>query len=330
MRRRYAELYRAAHRAVEACKVKPGESVVIYTDTGKNPATAEAFQAAAVASGADSVLINVLSRPMFAAPPKAAVKAMVGTDMVFDLASDSWLFSDACGDVLRSGARMLQVLVSDDGIIKRPPDVKVMRRVRAATAILKDCREFRVTSDLGTDCAFRRGDRPVFPQAGYVDEPGDWDSLGLGMINFSPPETEADGVVVFNGPMDCSPDHLFVLEQPFRVEFKRGRIVKVDTPHAQARLFDAWLKKWNDPNIYVVAHVGFGLDHRAKVCDNDIGAWESFCGGVIVALGANISPIGGGQNRCDGHMDAELHGANLDIDGRRILEKGKFIVPELM
>jgi 2,5-dihydroxypyridine 5,6-dioxygenase len=323
------ELDTAAERVLAACGARHDERLVIYTDSGKDPTTVDAFQRAAVAAGCDVAVVTAAARAPMAEPPETALAAMEAADLVLDLASQSWLFTTATGRVLRSGARMLQVLCDENTILTRGTDERVIDRSRHAAALLERCAELRVTSRDGTDVVFRRRDRPVVRQAGFVDEPGAWDSLGMAAVTFYPPETEAEGTIVFNGPLFLIPDHQIVVEEPARARFDNGRIVDVDRSTASGALLDDWLRAQGDEASARVAVVGFGLDHRAHIENGDIMAWESCHGGVIVALGSNIMPVGQGTNEANGHAIGVLLGASVAVDGEPIIEEGAFTHDEL-
>lgn len=326
MHRHFAELFRSAQQTMRACRVEPQEKVVILADTAKNPATVDAFYTAALATGAEAVLVTMKASPLpLQDPPAPAVKAMVEADVVFDLASQPWLYTESTSIILGSGTRMLQVLVGDDTIIKRPPDEGIVRREQAARALLQGCETFRITSRFGTDIVMERGDRPIHTQGGFVDHPGDWDSLGVCLAAFAPPEDKADGTVALYGTMYLPPQHLFITETPILVEVRAGRITGVHTDHREAVLLDEWLKSWDDPNSYVIAHTGFGIDHRAELHPPDPGAWESYLAGVNIAFGGNNIPQLGGKTACKSHFDTVLLEVDVEIDGRRVIEAGRFV-----
>lgn len=326
----YMELYKSARQVCEACCVKAGEKVVIYSDTMKNPPLIDAFFNAAVICGAEAVVVKAESRAPLLEPPKTALEAMLAADIVFDLATETWLYTNATNAIIASGVRMLQVLVSDASIIARPPTASIRERVAAADNLYKNCTEVKITSANGTDFTMRRGDRPTIPQDGCVNSPGTWDSLGLAKVSIFPPETESEGVIVFDGSLYLIPDHKLILEKPIRATVEKGRIVNIEADHKEAKLLDTWLRSWNDPSAYVIAHVGFGLDARANIYSYDIGAWESYNGGILIGIGSNISIGSQGKNKCLSHMDACFFDSDFYVDGRPVIKEGKFVVPELM
>jgi 2,5-dihydroxypyridine 5,6-dioxygenase len=326
MEHHFAELFKSALKAMQYCKVESGENVVVFTDTGKNPATVNAFFAAAVSTGAEvtQVMMEQRERPLME-PPDTAVRAMAEADVVFDLASHPWLYTTATNTILDSGTRMLQVFVNDETVMKRPPEDVIVRREEAARRILQECETFRITSPYGTDIVMERGDRPVHTQGGFVDHPGDWDSFGVCLGAFAPPEDKADGPLALFGTFYLPPQHLFISEKPVQTMVEGGRITSVETDHREAQIFDEWLKSWDDPNSYVIAHTGFGIDHRAELEPPDPGAWESYMAGVNIAFGGNNIPQLGGQTVCKSHLDVVLLDVDVDVNGKKVIENGRFV-----
>ena len=311
---------------MQYCRVEPSEKVVVFTDTAKSPATIDAFFTAALATGAEVVLITVEanSQPLID-PPSPAVRAMVEADVVFDLASQPWLYTQATNTIINSGTRMLQVLVSDEAVVARPPEELIARREDAARAVLRECRTFRITSPYGTDIVIEHGDRPIHTQGGFVDHPGDWDSYGVCLGAFAPPEDKANGRLALHGTVYLPPQHVFMTDRPIVTEVRDGRLVAIETDHPQAQLLDEWLKSWNDPNSNIIAHTGFGIDHRARLQPPDPGAWESYLAGVNIAFGGNNIPQLQGKTECKSHFDVVLLNTNVDINDKRVIDSGRFV-----
>ena len=326
MQQRFPEFLKSAQQAMTYCQVKPTDKVVVFADSGRTQALVEAFYTAALATGAEPLLVTMptAARPLLD-PPAPAVQAMAAADVVFDLVTQPWLYTQATNTILNSGTRMLQVLVGDNAIIARPPDAAIAQREARARAILDGCLDFHITSKYGTDLHMARGDRPIHTQGGFVDRPGDWDSLAVCLAAFAPPEDQADGPLALMGTMYLPPQHMFLIETPIQTVVKAGRMVHIETDHREARLFADWLKGFNDPNSYVIAHTGFGIDHRATLQPPDMGEWESYLAGVNIAFGGNNIPQLGGQTVCKSHLDVVLLNVNLAVDGRPIIADGQFV-----
>lgn len=320
----FPELLKAALDSVERCQVRPDEKVVIYTDSEKNPALVEAWYAACVARGCDVTLVRATARFPETDPPEAALAAMRHADMVFDLASNTWLYAPGLPPILETGTRVLQVLVPERSVIDRPPHPDILWRADVAEQLTAGANEIHVTSELGTDLRAERRGRPWHAQRGFVWEPGQWDSYGVCMINCAPVEETVEGVIFFNGPMILFPQYCYTTKRPIKAEVREGRIVHIETDHDEAETFDRWARQFDDPNVYLVAHIGFGFDPRADLETFDLAGWESYYGGVVVAFGANATPTLQGSHAAKGHMDGILLQANLSLDGTPVLVDGAF------
>jgi 2,5-dihydroxypyridine 5,6-dioxygenase len=331
MEERRSDLMRAARLTMEACLVKPGETVVVYTDTNKPRATVDAFFGEAVASGADVSLVASPTRRVLENPSPVSVEAMKAADVVFDLTSVPWLYSQATYDVLASGTRMLQVLASEDAILARPPTRPVQERVELAEKLFNRATTLRVVTE-GKELTADFSGRKPMPQFGAVVHPGDWDSLTLGMCNVFPKEDSVNGQIVVNGTMFLIPGHQFICNEVTTLTYKDGRVTKVEGG-SEARILDRWLRSFHDDKMFVSSHIGFGLDARAgpPPIPNDIAGWESMNGNTILALGSNVGLPGGigGVNDAKAHADLTTLGGDFLLDDQPIIRAGEFVYPGL-
>jgi leucyl aminopeptidase (aminopeptidase T) len=316
---------------MEACLVKPEETVVVYTDTNKARATVEAFFGEAVATGADVSLVVSHTRRVLENPSPAAVAAMTHADVVFDLTSVPWLYSQATHDVLSAGARMLQVLASEDAILARPPTRHVRERVELAEKLFGRAKTVKLVTHGKELLADFTGRKPM-PQFGAVVHPGDWDSLTLGMCNVFPKEDSVDGQVVVNGTMFLIPGHQFICSESTTLTYKDGRVAKVEGG-SEAKTLERWLRSFDDEKMFVSSHIGFGLDPRAgpPPIPNDIAGWESMNGNAIFALGSNVGLPGGigGVNNAKAHADLTALDIDFFLDDEPIIRGGRFVYPGL-
>lgn len=328
MQEQFAEIFDTAKTVMEYCQVDSTETAIVFNHTGKNRVIVDAFYTAASTTDAEVLAVTTTTpRRSLIDPPEAAVEAMIKADIVFDCSDNTskWLYTEATNLVLDSGTRMLQVTGTEDSLIDRPPAEFIRRREEASRDLLEGCSEFRITSQHGTDFVLQRGDRPIHTQGGFVDRPGDWDSLGTYLAAFAPPENCADGSLALHGTMHLPPSTDFVTEEPINLTVESGVITDIEEDHEQARLLADWLRSWHDQHSYVIAHTGFGFDHRASVHPFDPSAWESIAAGVNVAFGGNNIPQLNGETACASHFDAVLLDASAEVDGQRIIDEGEFV-----
>jgi leucyl aminopeptidase (aminopeptidase T) len=260
---------------------------------------------------------------------------MTSAHIVFDITSGSWMYTPANGVVMGSGhTRMLEVRPVDTRLIGRPPTPSITRKAQIAGELFDAAvnGEVRITSNLGTDLFARYKGRPVSPQDGVVRFAGEWDSQGTGFANCFPIEDSGQGVVVFNGPFKLAGGESFIAEELVTATIQDGRIVDIQGGDDASR-FKTWIDSYNDPNMRVIAHLGYGFDPRGgppplPVETGDYGSWEVLNGGVIVAFGANLGRSGG-TNVAASHCDMTLLEANFFLDQKQIIKDGKFVIDGL-
>ena len=133
--------------------------------------------------------------------------------------------------------------------------------------------------------------------------------------------------MVFNGPLSLLPQHTFITPEPIRTELVDGRMVKIEDDNEHANLFIRWIEQFDDDRVYQFAHVGAGVDHRVDLGVVDVTAWESLLGAVVVGVGASSGVGLQGGAYALGHMDATLMESNLFVDGRPVIETGRYVRP---
>jgi len=339
--RRWPDYVQAAHDIYDACAVRAGEQLTIYADTGREPDVVEAFLAAAQLGGLDPTALRVPARKPLLEPPRVAVDAMMRADVVIDLATESWLYTPATTKILRSGARMLQVLMPSENILKKRPRPEITRRAEFSESLFAGESTVRIVSSNGSELRASFEGRAPAAQDGVVRESGEWDSLGTAFVNVCPIEGSAEGEVVLNSTFYLAGGPTFIVSQPVVVALRDGKIAEVKGG-VEAERFRGWLESYGDPNLGVVAHIGFGFDERSgpppKVVDEkDWVAWEAMHGGVIVAFGANTIDIEfrrgkgtvGGTNKAASHADCTVLGADFYVGNTKVLEHGTFRFKEL-
>jgi 2,5-dihydroxypyridine 5,6-dioxygenase len=121
------------------------------------------------------------------------------------------------------------------------------------------------------------------------------------------------------------------VEDKATLTFDGGRVVDIKGDRT-ARAIGQWLSSWDDPNSFGLSHVGWGMqkntvwtgDPRFTAADG-----ESYYGGVLMALGSNITEMGapnsglGGKRTCKSHLDIPIRNHDFYVDGERVLSGGE-------
>lgn len=322
------ELINSARKCLELSGVKSGDKVVIWTDVKKDIEFNQAFFGAILSLDAEPLLIlGTSTTKMNVPPPDIAMDALKQADMVLDLASASWLYTPAYASILNSGVPVLQVISSRDAIIDRIPIRETGENAKRISRFMKESKEIRITSDLGTDLKIIEPGRAWVHFVGYIERPDHiYDSLPVCGTFLYPKVGTSNGVVVVDGPITFPV--YGVPEEPIKFTVKNGKIVKIDGGR-DARNTEASLESLNDSNSYLLAHIGFGLDPRVRGASLNMVEAESKEGVINVAFGSSVLPLGGGDVTAKIHLDALLPDANMIVDDVLIIDKGKILYEKL-
>lgn len=325
---RYIELLPVAVEVLRLSGIRAGERVVLYTDTQRNKDQVDAFFAAATVVGAEvCVVMSTPRNDPHREPLGLALRAMLDASTVLDLSSISWIYTPPFSEVLDAGVRVLSCMSSVDTCLKCRPREDIAALARAGGEAIDKAEVIRVTSSFGTDLTLsKRGRRGVF-QEGLLEGPGSWDNFPSAQCACAPLEDSAHGILVVNEGDILLPLKHFV-RSPIRITVESGRITHIHG-EGDAALLRGWFEKWNDPNSYVVAHIGFGCDPRCEIAAMQLMEWESYAGNVMIAFGANDGRFLGGKTRARSHIDIVLLNADFALDGEWMIAGGRFVSARL-
>ena len=319
------------------CKVNRQETVVLFTDTRTNPNYVSAFLAAGkeLAGSIFEVKVPFLpeaeGKSINLAPVLAVLKS---ADFVLDLSTGStlYIYGEGLGAVLAGGTRVLQVKANEDQLRRCFPTDEVRQRTAKGAKWLDQATDIRLASKAGSDLTMRKRGRPALTQLGISDEKGRWDSWPSGFLYCAPEEETANGTLV----LDVG-DLMVMLgryvTEPVRIEVVNGVIKHIDGG-VDAVLLQDHIEQANDPEAYIISHIGWGTDHRARWSEiaqrgTEEGAREvrSTYGNVQIAFGANYRL--GGKNKTMAHEDLILRRAKFELDGKTIVDDGRIIPEEI-
>jgi 2,5-dihydroxypyridine 5,6-dioxygenase len=319
------------------CKVNRKETAVLFTDTRTNPNYVSAFLAAGKELAASIFAVKVPFLPhgegksIDLAPVIQILKA---ADFVVDLSTGSilYLYGKGLTEVLSGGTRVLQVKANEEQLRRCFPTDEVRQRTAKGAEWLEAATDIRVASHAGTDLKMRKKGRKGLTQYGISDAPGRWDSWPSGFLYCAPEEESAGGTLV----LDVG-DLLVMLgryvAEPVRITVENGTIKKI-AGGVDAVLLNERLEQAKDPEAYIISHIGWGTDPRARWSEiaqrgTEEGARDvrSTYGNVQIAFGANYRL--GGKNQTMAHEDLVLRRARFELDGQTIVENGRIIPEEL-
>ena len=318
----FIEMMRGAMRAMDCAGAKPGENVVISTDTNKMR-IAEALAAAAHAVGAVPTIVMITPTGAHGAQlPDPVVAACRESDIFFLPATFSQTHTDARIQANQNGARGATMCeVTEDalcvgGILA---DYDACDRLgRTLGAMIDETTELRLTTPSGTDVRGIVTGRPMQYETGLFREPGQFAALPNSEINISPIEGTAEGVAVIDVRVMSVG---ITRREPITLTLKDGLIAKIEGG-ALADDFGRILQDFEDPTAYNVAEFGIGLNPQARECATNLEDLGKSDHGHI-GIGSNYAI--GGKVKAPCHIDAIFRDASVYLDGKLVYEKGTLV-----
>jgi 2,5-dihydroxypyridine 5,6-dioxygenase len=327
----WLELAKAANILVrDMLKVKEGENVLIYGDTSSDEAVLKAVAEAVHVAGATPVVVVFETKPeVDMPPPKPLAAAMKQADVIVEFAKMYLIHTEAYREALKAGARAMCLSGIDTGSL-----VRCIGRVyypymvalgdKLSNLVAKG-NKMRITNSSGTDISFENGGRKIFHFTGVAEKPGTSYMLG-GQVGWCPLEDTINGTLVIDGSI-WPPAELGLLKAPVTLTVKEGKIKKIEGG-AEARIFEKWLKSFNDPHMFNIAHICFGINPGARLTGN-ITEDERVFGAIVWGIGDQVDEIGGKAGHAKAHTDGVMLTPSVWIDEVLIEKDGEFIHPEL-
>jgi leucyl aminopeptidase (aminopeptidase T) len=311
------ELSAAAGRAVhEALRLKPGERLLLVTDSAKLE-IAEALALAARKAGAEvtTYLMTETLRPI-SGPTRQFKELIRGASATIYLLESRFPEKPFRGFMVAEGARhgrvcmmpgitrdMMERLVGLDYTEMERFTAKVIRA-------LKDADEVSVENPAGTRIAFSVKGRPWKNSCGNISRKGMHGNLPAGECFTAPVEETFSGKIVV-GLID---DKL----GRGTMTFKAGKLVASTGAGVAAVLKTVG----DDPTARVIGEFGIGTNKGARICPNMLEAEKAF-GTVHFAIGDSY---GLGRNKSRFHFDALVDKVTLRANGRLIAKDGRFLL----
>ena len=339
------DLIRAWKQVLTLSRLEAGQTVTVLTGADTHPQTLRCAIAAASEMGARVNRLDLppvngeksLSRdslaylgttPLTGNP--AAIAALKASDLVLDLMT--LLFSPEQHEILQGGTKILLAVEPPEILCRLVPTEADRARVRAAAARIAQARQMRITSKAGTDLRCRLGSFPAISEYGFVDEPGRWDHWPSGFLFTWPNEDSAEGTLVLDVGDIILPFKNYCRER-ITLEIEKGFITGIHGGFEAEYLRD-YMKYFNDPEVYGISHIGWGLQPRAQwtamgLHDRNDGMCmdaRAFYGNFLFSTGPNTEV--GGTRKTPCHMDIPLRNCDVYLDDEAVVIAGDVVAPK--
>lgn len=302
---------------IEQCLgVKAREDVLVIVDAATRP-IGEALRDRAAEAGGDAVLAVMDERATDGTePPRPIAAALAHTDVFIAPTSRSLSHTSARKAASDGGARGATMPGVTEEILARvmAVDFDLMAARSAAVAKLLDGgQRARVTCPLGSNLTLELGGRAGLADDGRLTEPGAFGNLPCGEGFIAP--AGGDGTLVASS---LAP--LGLTDEPALLTVSHGAIVA-----AEGGLGPDYLKllEKHGPRGTNLAELGVGTNDRATLTGNVLED-EKILGTVHIAFGASAGI--GGTVSVPIHLDVVVLDASLEIDGRQVLDAGRYVL----
>lgn len=309
--------YEAAKISIASCMgVKPGEKLLILTDTDQNELAKE-FVKAGNDLGVETVMACGPVR-LSGEMPELSRATLDKADAAMMITTGSFTHTRGRAEATERGCRIASMPGITAEIVEKTlgADYDEVERIGNILADkLTKCETIHITTEAGTDLTLYAAGREGIADTGKLVETGAFGNLPAGEAMVAPVETKGDGILVVDGVIA----DFKVMEEPLKITFKDGRIVK--TEGADAEIFDDFVDQFDD-TARNVCEFGIGTNPACRIMGNGL-VDEKVFGTIHIACGNNL--FMGGQQDCNMHYDMIIKAPTVYLDGECVLEKGKHI-----
>jgi hypothetical protein len=325
-----------AAAVLRVCQLQPQERVTLLIDDATATVFSDAFSNALDAAHDPVILSLRPRRPAFADLPSHAVDALLAADLVIDLTTSPWLYSDSftrfgqeCG---RAGTRLALIWGTIDSVrtvAACPPSARLAERCRRGLEALSRARTLHLRSPLGTDLVAELGDPAEYPRAFIGEPPVRAGTIGAPLCaSVTAPFVpgSAQGTIVFTGAgrFQGPENRPIRARQPVEIPVASGRVVDVIGDHPAAITLADWFSSAGPEDGSVIMDCNIGFDPRADLRWADNTVVHSHAGGVMIGIGNPYQYHPEGSHRPGYHLDLMSPGVDLDLDGAPFLRGGDF------
>ncbi len=300
--------------------VKPGENLLVITDTEKEDIGRELFKAG-LELGAEAQLVVMKPRTRNAEEPPAPIaEAWKHTDVFIAPTKYSLTHTQARKAAVDRGARGATMPGITRDIFERTLAVDYRESVvvlgKRMLDKLKGANEIRILSPQGTDITFSIKGREPHLDSGIYDEPGSWGNLPAGEVYVAPLEGTGEGVVVIDASLSGG---IGLLRNPVKVIVRRGIATEILGGEEAEKLKYILKSAGNENAFNFPAELGIGCNPAARVTGVVLED-EKVYGTVHLAFGDNSTF--GGNVKAGVHIDGVIFRPTLIVDGDLIIEEG--------
>lgn len=310
--------------------VKEGENVVITADTSADFRVVEAVAGAAYSVGANPVIIHYpTSGKAFEEPIRPVADAVEHADVWIELAYYCSMHAPCFKKALENGARFtclngMDVIMLVNTVGRVNYDV-LIEFGEYLTDKVHRSNEVIVTDKNGTNLVGYNQGRGVKHSGQRATKKGYPVMLG-GQVSWCPVEETINGKLIFDAAL-FPPDTLGLLNSNVELTLEKGVVTKIEGGK-DAAIFEKWLSKFNDPNMFRLAHYSIGFNPGVTKPTGRIVEDERLFGCIEMGIGSQGASLMGACWDAASHTDGIVSKPTILLDGYKLEENGIYVDPE--
>ena len=310
--------------------VKEGENVVITADTSADFRVVEAVAGAAYSVGANPVIIHYpTSGKAYEEPIRPVADAVEHADVWIELAYYCSMHTPCFRKAMENGARFtclngMDVIMLVNTVGRVDYDV-LIEFGEYLTDKVHRSNEVIVTDKNGTNLVGYNQGRGVKHSGQRATKKGYPVMLG-GQVSWCPVEETINGKLIFDSAL-FPPDTLGLLNSNVELTLEKGVVTKIEGGK-DAAIFEKWLNKFNDPNMFRLAHYSIGFNPGVTKPTGRIVEDERIFGCIEMGIGSQGASLMGACWDAAAHTDGIVSKPTILLDGYKLEENGIYVDPE--
>jgi leucyl aminopeptidase (aminopeptidase T) len=304
--------------------VKPGEKVLLVTDSDRPASITEALAHALSGAGGELAIMHMAPHQMGGIdPPPHVGAAMAASDIALFQTSFATIHTDTARRAIGSGTRFVDMwgwredMMVAGGALANYDEVE--RVTKRLAEILDRARTGRFTTPDGCDMTFSLEGRNTFPLIGVARNSGDYAAFPDGEAAIAPVEGSSSGVMV--NPFSIEQKDLGFVQEPIRLEIKDGKVASITGSPAADRFWR--LLDENGDLAKNVAEFAVGTNPACRPRETMREAKKTW-GTCHMAVGDSHSI--GGDITAPLHIDMIFDNPTVWADDEVVVKDGKIVV----
>ena len=348
------KLFDRARVVLRYCALmKPGDRVLIVSDSTLSPRILSAFATAAHADGAKVCQVTYTPQlyiPMkrfclfagvsqnlsLAEPAPPVSSALQEADVIIFLSSDMTVyFSQAYRNAMSMEKRIIHSMyITEENLLILFPEseqevIELDELTQAVGSVFEPGGTVRFTSPSGTDFECSIGQYRLKCSGGRNRKPSQGggksvlaETLPGGQVTRVPDDGTAQGHIVLD--RSIAGREFRELTEPIHLDVEKGYVRKISGGW-EAHDLKRFLDELGGGEMYHITEVGLGTNNRCFRCGVAAPAEDTHAAGsVSFALGCDVHL--GGSIRAPAHIDCTTHRGNLQVGGIDVVREGKIVV----